>query len=84
MLTFEERKMNILKKSRVIGNKEYSNDKLLEILRAGAKRGIVDRLSPSAAENRLSKGMELGPIPGFSSRDIEAEVLRCLEQMKED
>ena len=79
MLTFERRKMNILRESRVIGNKEYSNDKLLEILRAGAKRGIVDRLSPIAAESRLSKGMELGPIPGFSSRDIEAELIRCLD-----
>jgi len=83
MLTFEERKMNLLKKSRIIGDQEYSDDEILELLREGVKRGIVDRLSPIAAESRLKKGMELGPIPGFSNRDIEAEVLRCLEQLKE-
>ena len=79
MLTFEERKTNILRKSRLIGNQEYGDDEILELLREGSKRGIVDRLSSIAAESRLKKGMELGPIPGFSNRDIKAEVLRCLD-----
>ena len=78
MLTFEERKKNILRKSRIIGDQEYSDDEILELLREGEKKGIVDRLSPIAAESRLKKGIELGPIPGFSNRDIEAELIRCL------
>jgi hypothetical protein len=84
MLTFEERKTNILRKSRLIGDQEYGDDEILKLLREGSKRGIVDKLSPIAAESRLKKGMELGPIPGFSNRDIETEVLKCLEQLKED
>ena len=83
MLSFEERKQNILRKSRIIGDQEYSDDEILELLREGVKKGIVDRISPFAAESRLNKGIGLGPIPGFSSRDIEAEVLECLEQQKE-
>ena len=79
----ETRKQNILRKSRFIDGQEYSDDEIVELLGEGMKRGIVDRLSPIAAENRLKKGMELGPIPGFS-RNIEAEVVRCLEQLKED
>jgi len=79
MLSFEERKNNILRKSRVIGGQEYSEDEILELLREGMRKGIVHRLSPIAAESRLKKGMELGPIPGFSNRNIEDEVLRCLD-----
>ena len=83
MLTYRERKKNILRKCRVIGDQEYAEDEILELLREGAQRGIVDRLSPIAAASRFNKGMELEPIPGFSSRNIEAEVLRCLEQLKD-
>ena len=76
MSDIEERRENLLRKSRFIDGEEFSDDEIKELLTIGARLGKIDRLSLIVAESRLNKGISLAPSPG-SSRDIEADVLTC-------
>ena len=78
MLTFERRKMNILRESRVIGNKEYQNDELLEIARVAQKHGYMTSLDVIALKGRLNRGDELTPMPGYSSRNFDGMIKKAL------
>ena len=75
---FQEKFNNLMSGGREINGQWFTNDELLELARVGVEHGIIPRIVVMGLENRLNKGLEMGPIPGYSNRDYESMLMKCL------
>ena len=75
---FQEKFNNLMSGGREINGQWFTNNELLELARIGVKHGVIPRIAVTGLENRLNKGLEMGPIPGYSNRDYESMLMECL------